>query len=147
MGCTDIHDCGRSTYCLALALYKIQFEEIWYHEITNIVVELKVFGRKIMLKNMIITAIIIFIALELIEHIIFPIVWYIFRGRKRSTYGVMGMIGTVVEIRRWNNTEGQVLINGELWSAVCEVPLPVGGKAVVRGVQGLTLKLKPYKNS
>jgi len=57
------------------------------------------------------------------------------------------MIGTVVEIRRWNNTEGQVLINGELWSAVCEVPLLVGGKAVVRGVQGLTLKLKPYKNS
>jgi len=100
-----------------------------------------------MLKNMIITTIIIFIALELIEHIIFPVVWYIFRGRKRSTYGVMGMIGTVVEIRRWNNTEGQVLINGELWSAVCEVPLLVGGKAVVRGVQGLTLKLKPYKNS
>ena len=100
-----------------------------------------------MLKNMIITVIIIFIAVELIEHIIFPIVWYIFKGRKRSTYGVMGMIGKVVEIRRWNKTEGQVLINGELWSAVCEVPLLVGGKAVVRGVQGLTLKLKPYKNS
>ena len=99
-----------------------------------------------MLKNMIITAIIIFIALELIEHIIFPVVWYIFRGRKRSTYGVMGMIGTVVEIRRWNNTEGQVLINGELWSAVCEVPLQVGGKAVVQGIEGLTLKLKPYEN-
>ena len=45
MDCTDIHDCGCSTYCLALALYKIQFEEIWYHEITNIVKELKVFGR------------------------------------------------------------------------------------------------------
>ena len=45
MGCTDIHDCGHSTYCLALALYKIQFEEIWYHEITNIVKELKVLGR------------------------------------------------------------------------------------------------------
>ena len=147
MGCTGIHDCGCSTYCLALALYKIQFEEIWYHEITNIVKELKIFGRRIMLKNMIITVIIIFIAVELIEHIIFPVVWYIFRGRKRSTYGVMGMIGTVVEIRRWNNTEGQVLINGELWSAVCEVPLPVGGKAVVRGIEGLTLKLKPYENS
>ena len=45
MGCTDIHDCGRSTYCLALALYKIKFKEIWYHKITNIVKELKVFGR------------------------------------------------------------------------------------------------------
>jgi membrane-bound ClpP family serine protease len=147
MDCTDIHDCGRGTYCLALALYKIQFEEIWYHEITNIVKELKVFGRIIMLKNMIITVIIIFIAVELIEHIIFPIVWSIFKGRKRSTYGVMGMMGKVVEIRRWNKTEGQVSINGELWSAVCETPLTVGGKAVVQGIEGLTLKLKPYENS
>ncbi len=137
MDCTDIHACGRSTYYLALALYKSQFVEIWYHEITNIVKELKVFGRRIMLKNMIITIIIIFIAVELIEHIIFPIVWSIFKGRKRSTYGVMGMIGKVVEIRRWNKTEGQILINGELWSADCEVPLPVGGKAVVRGIEGL----------
>ena len=147
MGCTDIHDCGRGTYCLALALYKIQFEEIWYHEITNIVKELKVFGRIIMLKNMIITVIIIFIAVELIEYIIFPIVWSIFKGRKRSTYGVMGMMGKVVEIRRWNKTEGQVSINGELWSAVCETPLTVGGKAVVQGIEGLTLKLKPYENA
>jgi membrane-bound ClpP family serine protease len=51
------------------------------------------------------------------------------------------------EIRRWNKAEGQVLINGELWSAVCEVPIPVGDKAVVRGIEGLTLKLKPYENS
>lgn len=100
-----------------------------------------------MLKNMIVTLIIIFIAVELIEHIIFPIIWTIFKGRKRSTYGVMGMIGKIVEIRRWNKTEGQVLINGELWSAVCAVPLPVGGKAVVRGIEGLTLKLKPFENS
>ena len=100
-----------------------------------------------MLKNMIITVLIVFLAVELIEHIIFPIVWSIFKGRKRSTYGVMGMIGKVVEIRRWNKTEGQVLINGELWSAVCEVPIPVGDKAVVRGIEGLTLKLKPYENS
>ena len=100
-----------------------------------------------MLKNMIITVYIIFLAVELIEHIIFPIVWSIFKGRKRSTYSVMGMIGKVVEIRRWNKTEGQVLINGELWSAVCEVSLPVGGKALVGGIEGLTLKLKPYENS
>jgi len=100
-----------------------------------------------MLKNMIITVIIIFIAVELIEHIIFPIVWSAFKGRKRSNYGVMGMIGKVVEIRRWNKTEGQVLINGELWSAACEVPLPVGGKALVQGIEGLTLKLKLYENS
>ena len=96
-----------------------------------------------MLKNIIITVIIIFIAIELIEHIIFPIVWSIFKGRKRSTYGVTGMIGKVVEIKRWDKTEGQVLVNGELWKAVCEVPLLKGGKALIHDVEGLTLKLLP----
>jgi hypothetical protein len=37
MGWTDIHSFDRDTYCFALALYKIQFKEIWYHEIEIIV--------------------------------------------------------------------------------------------------------------
>jgi len=56
------------------------------------------------------------------------------------------MIGKIFKIRRWDETEGQVLLNGELWSAVCEVPLQVGGKAVVQGIEGIKLKLKPYAN-
>ena len=95
--------------------------------------------------NIIITVIVIIIAVELIEHIIFPIAWHFLKGRKKSKYGVSSMIGKVVEIRSWQNTEGQVLINGELWKAVCEVPLSTGGKAVVDGIEGLTLKLKPYE--
>ena len=97
-----------------------------------------------MLENLIITVIIAFIVIEIIEHVIFPIAWSIFKGRKRSTHGVIGMIGKVVEIRRWNKTEGRVSINGELWRAVCEVPLQVGGKAVVYEIDGITLKLRPY---
>lgn len=103
-------------------------------------------AHRFMLKTIIITIVIIFIAFELIEHLIFPLFWFIFKGRKRSTYGVMGMIGKVVEIKRWDKTEGQVLIKGELWKAVCEVPLLNGGKAVVQGIEGLTLKLEPYKD-
>jgi membrane-bound ClpP family serine protease len=99
-----------------------------------------------MLKTIIITIVIIFIAFELIEHLIFPLFWFIFKGRKRSTYGVMGMIGKVVEIKRWDKTQGQVLINGELWMAVCEVPLTVDGKALIHDVEGLTLKLIPYED-
>ena len=56
------------------------------------------------------------------------------------------MIGKVVEIKRWDKTEGQVLINGELWMAVCEVPLTVGSKAEIRGIEGLILKLIPYED-
>ena len=43
----------------------------------------------------------------------------------------MDMIGKFVEIKQWNKTEGQVQINSEPWRAVCEVLLPIGGKAVI----------------
>ncbi len=98
-----------------------------------------------MLETIIITIIICFIAFELIEHVIFPLFWFILKGRKKSNYGVMGMIGKVVEIKRWDKTQGQVLVNGELWRAVCDVPLTQGSEAVILGIEGLTLKLKPYK--
>ncbi|MBW2573037.1 MAG: NfeD family protein [Deltaproteobacteria bacterium] len=99
-----------------------------------------------MLETIIITIIICFIVFELIEHVFIPLFFFILRGKKKSNYGVMGMIGKVVEIKRWNKTEGQVLVNGELWNAVCEISLQEGSKAVILGIEGLTLKLKPYEN-
>ncbi|MFZ0483188.1 MAG: NfeD family protein [Desulfobacterales bacterium] len=95
------------------------------------------------MKIVIITLVIAFIAFELIEHVVLPLIWFIKDRNKKSNYGVAGMIGKVVEIKRWNKTEGQVLVNGELWSAVCDVPLTVGGKAEIIDITGLTLKLKP----
>jgi membrane-bound ClpP family serine protease len=96
-------------------------------------------------KSVIIAFVIAFIAFELIEHVVLPLIWFIKDRNKKSNYGVTGMIGKVVEIKRWNKTEGQVLVNGELWSAICEVPLTVGGRAVIIDITGLTLELKPYK--
>jgi membrane-bound ClpP family serine protease len=97
-------------------------------------------------KNVIIILIIAFLVFEFVEHVVLPLIWFIKDRNKRSNYGVSGMIGKVVEIKRWDKTEGQVLINGELWKAVCEVPLPVGGKAIIQDVEGLTLRLKPYED-
>ena len=99
-----------------------------------------------MLETIIITVIICFVVFELIEHVVIPLFWFIFKGRKKSNYGVTGMIGKVVVIKRWDKTEGQVLINGELWRAICDVPLTQGSKAVILNIEGLTLKLKPYEN-
>jgi len=96
-------------------------------------------------KSVIITFVIAFLVFQFIEHVVFPLIWFIKDRNKRSNYGVTGMIGKEVEIKRWNETEGQVLINGELWKAVCEIQLPVGGKAVILDIEGLTLKLKPYE--
>ena len=100
-----------------------------------------------MLKTVIITIIICFIAFELIEHVVLPLIWLIKDRKKKSNYGVTGMLGKVVEIKQWDKTEGRVLVNGELWRAVCEVPLPQGSKAMILDIEGLTLKLKPFKNS
>jgi NfeD-like C-terminal, partner-binding len=58
---------------------------------------------------------------------------------------VTGMIGKVVEIKKWDKNQGRVLFHGELWRAVCDVPLPVGGKGVIVDVAGLTLTVKPLE--
>jgi len=87
-----------------------------------------------------------FLVFEFIEQVAIPLIWFIKNQNKKSNYGVTGMIGKVVEIKRWDKTEGQVLVNGELWKAFCEVPLPVDGKALIHDVEGLTLKLTPYED-
>jgi len=101
---------------------------------------------KYSMKSVIITFVIAFLVFEFIEHVVFPLIWFFKDRNKRSNYGVTGMIGKVVEIKRWDKTEGQVLINGELWMAVCDVPLTVGRKAEIQGIEGLILNLKPYEN-
>jgi len=98
------------------------------------------------MKSVIITFVIAFLVFEFIEHVVFPLIWFIKDRDKRSNYGVTGMIGKVVEIKRWDKTEGQVLINGELWNAVCEISLQEGSKAVILDIEGLTLKLKSYED-
>ena len=98
------------------------------------------------MKSVIITFVIAFLVFEFIEHVVFPLIWFIKDRNKRSNYGVTGMIGKVVEIKRWDKTEGQVLINGELWNAVCEISLQEGSKAVILDIEGLTLKFKSYED-
>ena len=98
------------------------------------------------MKRVVIAFIIAFLVFELIEHVVIPLIWFFKNRNKKSDFGVSGMIGKTVKIERWEKTEGRVLINGELWKAVCETPLSVGGKAVIQEVEGLTLKLKPYED-
>ena len=58
-----------------------------------------------------------------------------------------GFIGHHFKVSIVSQESGQVFINGELWRAECEVPLAVGGKAVIESIEGLTLKLKPYEQA
>lgn len=99
-----------------------------------------------MIRKIVFAVIIAILVVEIIEHLIFPVIWFIFKGRQKSVCGVAGIIGKVAVIKRWQGNKGQVMINGELWRAVCDVPLSAGEKALITGVQGLTLSLKPIEN-
>jgi len=97
-------------------------------------------------KNTIIILIIGFLLFEFIEHVVFPLIWFIKDRKRRSVCGVSGMLGKIGKIQHWQENEGQVFVNGELWRAVSDVPLLVGHKIVVQSVEGLTLRVKPFKH-
>lgn len=99
-----------------------------------------------MLKTVIITLVIAFIAFEILEHVVVPLVWIILRRKKPSVSGSEALLGQVVEVRQWDNTEGRVFVRGELWKAVSESPLLVGEKAVVENVDGLTLIVRSLED-
>jgi len=86
------------------------------------------------------------ILFEIIEHVVFPLVWLILDRKRRLVSGAEGMVGKVVEVREWSKSEGRVLVNAELWRAVSDVPLLKGEKAVIQNVEGLTLRVDPFKD-
>ena len=98
-------------------------------------------------RNIILMVVTGFILFEIIEHIVIPMVFYFIKRKKKSVIGAESLPGEVVEIRHWKETEGQVIIKGELWRAVSDVTLKKGDKAIVKHVEGLTLKVEPLSNS
>jgi membrane-bound serine protease (ClpP class) len=94
-----------------------------------------------MIKTIILTLVIGVVLFELIEHVVFPLFWFIKKRKRRSVCGVSGMSGKVGEVKQWKKNEGKVFVNGELWQAVSEVPLLPGDRVVIQSVEGLTLKV------
>lgn len=74
--------------------------------------------RTLEIKNIILILVIGFIAFEVIEHLVMPIVFYCIRRKKKPFTGVESLLGEVVDVRQWEGKEGQVIIKGELWKAV-----------------------------
>jgi membrane-bound serine protease (ClpP class) len=98
-----------------------------------------------MIKTIILTLVIGFILFELIEHVVFPLFWFIKDRKKKSVCGATGMLGKVGEVKQWQKTEGKVFVNGELWQAVSDASLLPGDRVVIQNVEGLTLEVKPWK--
>ena len=98
------------------------------------------------IKNIILILVMGFIIFELIEHIVIPMVFHFIKRKKKSVTGIDSLLGGVVCVRQWQGKEGQVVIKGELWKAVSEVPFKKGDMAIIHNVEGLTLKVKPLEN-
>jgi membrane-bound serine protease (ClpP class) len=95
------------------------------------------------IKYILLIVILGFILFEVVEHLLLPLVFYIIKRKKQSVTGVESMLGKVIDIRQWKETEGQVAIRGELWKAVSDIPLKKGDKAIIQKVKGLMLKVGP----
>ena len=98
------------------------------------------------MKSFIIILAIGFLLFEVVEHVVFPLVWFIKDRKRRSVCGETGMLQKVGEVRYWQESAGQVFVNGELWLAVSEFPFSAGDRVVVQEVDRLTLTVIPAKS-
>lgn len=89
---------------------------------------------------------IIFVLFELIEHVLFPLVWSIIVRNKKPLTGIESMVGKEAKVVKWQDTNGMVFINGELWKATSDYPLLPGDKATIEKVDGLLLRVNPHKD-
>jgi membrane-bound ClpP family serine protease len=98
-----------------------------------------------MIKTLILTLVIGVLLFELIEHVVFPLFWFI-KGRKRkSVCGASGILGKVGAVKQWKKNEGKVFVSGELWKAASDVPLSPGDRVVIQNVVGLTLEVNYWE--
>jgi membrane-bound ClpP family serine protease len=99
-----------------------------------------------MLKEVIITLVAGFVIFEILEHVIFPLVWSFFQRRKGSVCDVSSMIGKVGEVKKWDGLQGKIFIDGEIWNAKSAFSLFQGDKAIIEKVEGFVVTVKKVPN-
>jgi membrane protein implicated in regulation of membrane protease activity len=95
-----------------------------------------------MLKEIIIALVGGLVLFEIMEHVVFPLVWSFVQRRKMSPCDLSSLIGKVGEVKQWRDLKGKIFINGEIWSAHSNIPLSLGDKAVIEKVEGFVLTVK-----
>ena len=62
--------------------------------------------------DIVIIIIIGFVLFELIEHVIFPLVWYIIVRKRKPLCGIESMIGKEVMVQKWQKKAGGFISMG-----------------------------------
>jgi len=63
--------------------------------------------------------------------------------RNKVTTGIQGLLGQAGVARSPLSPNGKVTVMGEIWDAISLAPVAAGEPVVVRGIDGLTLKVEP----
>lgn len=85
--------------------------------------------------------IVAYLAFELFEHLILPLITKIFHKEKKPLTGPEGMIGKAGRVLEWHEDAGKVAIQSEIWNAVSDAPFRPGDRVQVEGIAGLILKV------
>lgn len=104
-----------------------------------------------MVKEIIITLVAGYVIFEVLEHVVFPLIWSYVQRRKGSICDVSSMVEKVGEVRQWQDLAGKVFVNGEIWNARSDSPLFQGDKVVIERAEGFVLTVRkvvpPFTNS
>ena len=100
-----------------------------------------------MVAEVLITVIAVVILFEVFEHVIIPLIGLRAGRRRQPLTGMEGMVGKVVDVKRWSGRKGTVSVDGELWQAESRTPLAAGDAATVLAVINLTLRVEPVARS
>lgn len=96
-----------------------------------------------MVKTVLIYVVSAVVLYEIIEHAVFPLIWYFIHRKQKPACGPEKMIGEIVLITKWENGNGQALYNGQLWKSMSYEPLSQGDRAIISKIAGITLVLTP----
>jgi membrane-bound serine protease (ClpP class) len=97
--------------------------------------------------EIIVLLIIAFVAFELLEHVILPLIWVLLQRRKKPVTGPEALEGRIAEVIEWRQREGYVFVKGERWKAISEKPLARGSQVQIQKVEGLTLTVQSLEDS
>ncbi|WP_123290499.1 NfeD family protein [Desulfosoma caldarium] len=80
---------------------------------------------------------------EVVEHVIFPLVWSWSMRRRSPLIGMESMLEKHAQVLRWNRTTGIVRLEGEEWKAKSSKVLAPGDVVRITQVDSLTLTVVP----
>lgn len=85
-------------------------------------------------------------SLAIVGFISYRIGYVIYKTRRRNLYTYVGKVGKAVEDIP-QNSEGYVIVEGEMWKAIAEEPVVEGEKVIVIGMEGLKLRVKKFRDN